>query len=204
MSTKRQVLLGLASLCFSSHLVRSGKLNGSQQPRAQLLMAAARKQIGVTLSYDPSYTTLKYPGGDVPFERGVCTDVIIRAYRQGLNIDLQKLIHEDMQKNFAAYPQTWGLNSPDSNIDHRRVPNLQTYFKRQKAAVPLSDNATEYLPGDIITMELPGRLSHIALVADEKNADGSKPLCIHNIGAGAKLEDVLFLYPPTGHYRFKV
>ena len=169
---------------------------------ADRLVAAALSQVGVTVTYDPSYVKLGYPGGDVPAERGVCTDVIIRAYRAGLGVDLQKLVHEDMAAHFDRYPQLWGLAGPDRNIDHRRVPNLQTFFQRQGAAMPVSDTSADYAAGDVVSMMLPGNLPHIAIVSNAENADRSGPLLIHNIGAGAQLEDVLFVYPVTGHYRF--
>lgn len=169
---------------------------------AKKLIAAAETQIGRTLSYDPNYTQIAYPGGDVPIERGVCTDVIIRAYRDGLGVDLQRLVHEDMAANFSKYPRKWGLAKPDSNIDHRRVPNLQTFFARQKASVPLSLDGSAFLPGDVVTMNLPGNLTHIALVTNRPTTDGQRPLCVHNIGAGARLEDTLFAFELTGHYRF--
>jgi uncharacterized protein YijF (DUF1287 family) len=172
------------------------------EPWAAKLIAAAESQIGKTLSYDPAYTQLSYPGGDVPIEKGVCTDVIIRAYRDGLGIDLQKLVHEDMRANFSAYPAKWGLKRADRNIDHRRVPNLMTYFKRKRAALPVSSEGRDYLPGDVVTMNLPGNLTHIVLVTHRPNADASRPLCVHNIGAGARLEDTLFAFEITGHYRW--
>ncbi|MGQ3293526.1 MAG: DUF1287 domain-containing protein [Shinella sp.] len=168
---------------------------------ADRLVAAARKQVGVTLTYDAAYSRLDYPGGDVPRERGVCTDVLVRAYRDGLGIDLQVLVHEDMRRAFSAYPALWGLKKTDRNIDHRRVPNLQAFFKRAGAALASSEN---YLPGDIVSQMLPGNLPHIGIVADERSSDGSRPIVVHNIGAGARLEDVLFAYPITGHYRYGV
>jgi uncharacterized protein YijF (DUF1287 family) len=143
-----------------------------------------------------------YPGGDGPPERGVCTDVVVRAFRKGLGIDLQECVHEDMRRNFAAYPKLWGLKRPDRNIDHRRVPNLATYFRRQGAAVAVSDKAHDYQPGDIVTQNLPGGLAHVVVVTDRASADGRRPLAVHNIGAGARLEDVLFTFDITGHYRF--
>jgi uncharacterized protein len=170
---------------------------------AARLIAAAEGQIGRTLSYDAAYSKIGYPNGDVPVQRGVCTDVVVRAYRQAFGIDLQKQVHEDMSANFAAYPQKWGLKRPDSNIDHRRVPNLQTFFKRQGASLPVSDVAGDYKPGDIVTMNLPGQLTHIALVTHLATRDGERPLCVHNIGAGARLEDTLFAFDLTGHYRYK-
>lgn len=171
---------------------------------AERLVGGGLHQIGVTTIYDPAYATLNYPGGDVTPERGVCTDVIIRAYRSGLGIDLQKLVYEDMRTGFAAYPTTWGLKRPDRNIDHRRVPNPQVFFRRQKAQLPVTQTARDYRPGDIITQMLPGNLSHIALISQYASSDGERPLCIHNIGAGARLEDILFTYRLTGHYRFSI
>jgi len=166
------------------------------------LVAAARKQVGVTLTYDPAYTDLEYPGGDVPPERGVCTDVVIRAARTGLSEDLQKLVHEDMKAHFSAYPKQWGLSRPDKNIDHRRVPNLQTFFKRRGFSVAVTKEPGDYQPGDLVTCTVPPNLPHIMVVSDKKTDEG-RPLVIHNIGRGAQEEDVLFTYPLTGHYRWK-
>ena len=150
---------------------------------ARSLVAAARRQVGVTLTYDPAYSRLAYPGGDVARERGVCTDVIVRAYRDGLDIDLQVLVHDDMRRAFSAYPALWGLKTTDRNIDHRRVPNLQAFFKRAGAALAISTNGADYRPGDIVSQMLPGNLPHIGIVADARNADGERPLVVHNIGA---------------------
>jgi len=166
------------------------------------LVEAARRQIDVTTGYDPTYVVLAYPGGDVPRARGVCTDVVIRAARDSLAQDLQRLVHEDMRANFAAYPKQWGLSRPDRNIDHRRVPNLQTWFKRRGFALPVGRNATDYQPGDFVTCTVPPHLPHIMIVSDRKTADG-RPLVIHNIGGGTREEDVLFVFPLTGHYRWK-
>ena len=168
----------------------------------QKLVTAAHAQIGRTLIYDPAYVQIAYPGGDVPEARGVCTDVVIRAYREGLGFDLQKAVHEDMSAGFGAYPKIWGLRRPDRNIDHRRVPNLQTYFTRKGAAVMVTAQAPHYHAGDLVTMMLPGNLPHIAIVSAMPADGGERPLLIHNIGAGTRLEDVLFRYPVTGHYRF--
>lgn len=161
----------------------------------------ARRQIGVTVEYDPAYVVLPYPGGDVAPERGVCTDVVIRAFR-GIGLDLQKAVHEDMKKAFAAYPRNWGLKRPDKNIDHRRVLNLRTYFKRRGWELPLTRNAADYKPGDLVTCIVGGSLPHIMIVSDRRAPDGT-PLIIHNIGAGTEEEDALFLFPLTGHYRAK-
>lgn len=168
------------------------------------LVTAARKQVGVTLSYDPAYTSLQYPGGDVPLEKGVCTDVVVRAMRAGLSKDLQQLVHEDMKGNFSAYPQNWNLKRPDKNIDHRRVPNLRTWFKRQgyQVVLPADPKDAEFLPGDIVTCTVPPNLPHIMIVSDKKNALGI-PLVIHNIGSGAKEENSLLTFVITGHYRLK-
>ena len=168
------------------------------------LVAAARRQVGVTLTYDAAYSKLDYPGGDVPRERGVCTDVIVRAYRDALDVDLQVLVHEDMRKAFSAYPALWGLKKTDRNIDHRRVPNLRVFFKRAGAEMAIAERGQDYRPGDIVSQTLPGNLPHIGIVTDERTSDGSRPLVVHNIGAGARLEDVLFAYPITGRYRYRV
>lgn len=148
------------------------------------LADAARRQVGRTVRYDPAYVRLAYPGGDVPADRGVCTDVIIRAYREAFGVDLQKLVHEDMARAFAAYPRTWGLARPDRNIDHRRAPNLETFFRRQGASLPLEG---AWRPGDLVTQRLPGNLPHIVVVAGHGSA-AEPPLVIHNIGAGARQE----------------
>ena len=166
------------------------------------IVAAARSQIGVTATYDPSYATLTYPGGDVPKDRGVCTDVVVRALRKALDADLQKLVHEDMRANFSKYPKNWGLKRPDRHIDHRRVPNLKTFFKRRGLSRPVTKKAADYLPGDLVTCTVPPNLPHIMIVSDRKSPDGT-PLIIHNIGRGAREEDRLFEFELTGHYRWK-
>ncbi|RYD19534.1 MAG: DUF1287 domain-containing protein [Verrucomicrobiaceae bacterium] len=168
------------------------------------LVDAARKQIGVVLYYDPRYAQMDFPNGDVPADRGVCTDVIIRAMRVGLSKDLQQLVNEDMRSNFSAYPKNWGLSKPDKNIDHRRVPNLRAYFKRKGYEVPLpkDKDASKFLPGDIVTCTVPPNLPHIMVVSDKKS-DAGVPLVIHNIGGGTVEEDLLFGLPLTGLYRLK-
>jgi len=194
----------LASGLSSGLMLALPSFARAEQSAEQKLVTAVRGQVGVTLIYDPAYSRLGYPGGDVPRERGVCTDVIVRAYRDALDLDLQVLVHEDMRRAFSAYPPLWGLKKTDRNIDHRRVPNLQAFFKRAGAALPVSENAADYRPGDIVSQMLPGNLPHIGIVVDERTADGVRPLVVHNIGAGARLEDVLFAYPVTGHYRYRV
>ncbi len=155
------------------------------------------------MTYDPAYISLAFPGGDLPRDRGVCTDVVIRALRDGWGIDLQLAVNRDMKANFSAYPSLWGLTRTDRNIDHRRVPNLQTLLTRIGADLPLTDAPTPYLPGDIVTWTLPGNLAHIGIVSDRLGENGT-PLILHNIGAGAQEEDILFTYPMTGHYRLSV
>jgi uncharacterized protein len=164
-------------------------------------IAAAIEQTQHTVVYDGSYRRIAYPGGDVPKDRGVCTDVVIRAYRS-IGIDLQQRVHEDMKLAFAAYPKLWGMKQPDSNIDHRRVPNLQKFFVRQSAQLPVSQSASDYKTGDLVTWMLPGNLPHIGIVIEGNSRDGKRPLIAHNIGRGPQIEDMLFDYPITGHYRF--
>jgi uncharacterized protein len=167
------------------------------QPEA--LVSAARQQVGVTTGYDPAYRRLSYPGGDVPLATGVCTDVVIRALRQQ-GLDLQQAVHQDMRAHFRLYPQNWGLSRPDANIDHRRVPNLMTWFKRQGWALVPSQDAERYSPGDIVTWDLGGGLTHIGIISDRRTSSGV-PLVLHNIGQGAQEEDILFSFRITGHYR---
>lgn len=166
-----------------------------------LLVDAAKDRLKVFVRYDPAYVGLEYPGGDVPRNTGVCTDVIIRSYRAAYGFDFQKAVHEDMASNFGAYPKNWGLTRPDKNIDHRRVPNLETYLTRKGMAIAISKKATDYKAGDIVTWRLGGRLPHIGIVSNKRSRDGT-PLIIHNIGAGPKQEDILFDYPIEGHFRF--
>lgn len=171
-------------------------------PNNALIARAAKAQVGKTVSYDPAYRALAYPNGDVPIETGVCSDVVVRALRQSLGLDLQKLVHEDMKRSFSEYPRNWGLKAPDKNIDHRRVPNLQTYFKRSGWSLPVSQSARDYRPGDLVTCTVPPHLPHIMVVSEGTNASG-QPLIIHNIGAGTREEDRLFAFKITGHYRVK-
>ena len=166
------------------------------------LLAAARQQVGVTLRYDPAYSKIAFPGGDVPREKGVYTDVIIRAYRDALGLDLQALVNADMHAAFAVYPRNWGLAGPDRNIDHRRVPNLRTWLARQHAELPIPRNASGWQPGDIFTSILAGNATHIGFVSDRQGAGG--PLIIHNIGEGAREEDALLDWPITGRYRWAI
>jgi uncharacterized protein YijF (DUF1287 family) len=152
--------------------------------------------------YDPTYFVIKYPNGDVPDGKGVCTDVVIRAYRK-MGIDLQKEVHEDMKVNFSKYPNKWGLTKPDKNIDHRRVPNLMVFFSRHNSTQSISQNPKDYLPGDIVCWNLYDAVTHIGVVVKNKTADGQRHLVVHNIGAGQVMEDCLFSYKIIGHYRYK-
>ena len=181
-------LLLISIICFSN-------AQTTNQPHP--LTEAAKLQIGQTISYDPSYTRLAYPGGDIPIHKGVCTDVVIRALRKAYNMDLQKLVHEDMKHNFKSYPNLWNLKKTDRNIDHRRVPNLRTFFKRKGYSIPIKNK--EFTEGDIITC-LVGNRPHIMIISN-KVLENGVPLIIHNIGSGTKEEDRLHSYKITGHYR---
>ena len=154
-----------------------------------------------TVQYDPKYVSIKYPNGDVAANKGVCTDVVIRTYRK-LGIDLQQLVHEDMKKNFNVYPKIWGLKKPDSNIDHRRVPNLQVFFKRYGKSFVVSETASHYKTGDLVTWMIGGKLPHIGIVTDRKSKDGKRNLIVHNVGRGQVIEDCLFTWKITGHFRY--
>ena len=170
---------------------------------AEKLVRAAMERTTHRVTYDGRYRNIGYPGGDVPDHIGVCTDLVVRAYRK-LGIELQKRVHEDMKTHFDVYPskRIWGLNGPDPNIDHRRVPNLQVFFERHGTELPVSDDPDDYQTGDLVTWMLPGSLPHIGIVTDRRNCESGNPLIVHNIGAGPKLEDMLFDYPITGHYRY--
>lgn len=167
----------------------------------EALVSAAQDRLKHNVHYNGRYVKLDYPGGDVPANTGVCTDVIIRSYRAAYGFDFQKAVHEDMKANFSAYPKNWGLTRTDRNIDHRRVPNLEAYLKRQGAKLPLSKKSANFKPGDIVSWRLDGNLPHIGIVSDRKAWDGT-PLIIHNVGAGPQEENVLFAYKMNGHFRF--
>lgn len=153
------------------------------------------------VEYDLTYYSIPYPMGDVPANKGVCTDVVIRAYRK-MGVDLQQEVHEDMRRNFHLYPNYWGLKTTDRNIDHRRVPNLMYYFSRKGMVLPISSNAADYRAGDIVCWQLPRGMKHIGMIVRQKSKDQQRPLVIHNIGAGQVMEDMLFAYPIIGHYRY--
>ncbi len=204
MISRRAALMGLLALPLPPKAALAKATRISAEPWATKLVAAAKQQIGVTVSYDPAYRRLPFPGGAVPRQAGVCTDVIIRAYRDAMSIDLQERVNHDMKRAFDAYPKNWGLTRTDPNIDHRRVPNLKVFFIRSGAARTVTPNAADYLPGNMVAQMLPGNLPHIALVSDELNADESRPIVIHNIGRGAQMEDTLFAFDITGHCRLQM
>jgi uncharacterized protein len=165
------------------------------------VVTAARGQIGITTTYDPAYTKLAYPMGDVAQSKGVCTDVVVRAYRK-VNVDFQALVHQDMKANFSKYPKIWGLKKTDTNIDHRRVPNLEVFFQRKGKSLAISTAAESYKAGDIVSWRLDNGLAHVGVVSNKKSIFGARPLVIHNIGQGTQEEDVLFSWKIVGHYRW--
>jgi uncharacterized protein YijF (DUF1287 family) len=176
-------------------------LAANSSPQLKQLVESAIDQTRVTTGYDPSYVSIDYPGGDVPLETGVCSDVVVRAFRKA-GIDLQKEIHDDLGRAWAVYPRKWGASRPDSNIDHRRVLNLMTYFDRQGKTLPVTNDRDAYLPGDIVTWDLSSGIEHIGIVVNTWSESGKGYLIVHNIGAGARSEDVLFKWKITGHYRY--
>lgn len=194
---KVQKLLFIALFLLLSPTVKGATFS-------EKLVSAALDRTQHNVRYDGSYFAIAYPNGDVPPNVGVCTDVIIRSYR-AIGIDLQVLVHEDMAKHFDKYPskRIWGLKTTDKNIDHRRVPNLQVFFSRHGIRLPVTNSAQDYKAGDLVTWMLPGNLPHIGVVTDKIAARSKNPLIVHNIGAGPKLEDMLFKYKITGHYRFQ-
>lgn len=181
-----------------THAKTSDKSQGKPD-FAKDLIKAAREQIGVTVTYDPAYVSIPFPGGDVPKDRGVCTDVLVRAYR-GVGVDLQLLVNRDMRRAFRAYPRAWGLKRTDANIDHRRVLNLNVFFKRHGKSLPITEKPADYKPGDIVAWTLPDGRPHIGLVTDKK--EGNTPLIVHNIGWGAREENILFTLKIIGHFRY--
>lgn len=201
------IFVGLLMLVFCQWGCGQRAVAEADVKRVEVADAGARKivdavlwQVGKTVEYNPEYVSLKYPGGDLPIEKGVCCDVVIRALRKGLGMDLQKLVHEDMKANFSKYPKRWGLKKTDRSIDHRRVPNLMRLFERKGWALKVSKDGKDYRPGDLVTCTVAGRLPHIMVVSDRVDAEGM-PYVVHNIGSGAREEARLFEFPLTGHYR---
>lgn len=176
-------------------------ISNAQPPFYQRLADSAATLTKQKVVYDLSYYSSAYPKGDVPLDKGVCTDVIIRAYRK-LQIDLQQLVHEDMLRNFSVYPHDWGLRNTDKNIDHRRVPNLMTFFKRHGTVVPITNNPIDYQPGDIVCWLLPRGMKHIGMLVKQRSSDHKRYLIVHNIGNGQVIEDCLFSYQIIGHFRY--
>jgi uncharacterized protein len=191
---------GLGALLLAFNWAYPAAAEPASLPLAERLNAAALERTRHQVTYDPAYVRLAYPGGDVAADRGVCADVVIRAYR-AVGIDLQRLVHEDMVRAFSRYPDLWGLSRPDRNIDHRRVPNLETFFRRHGRVLPVSRDPRAYRPGDLVSWRLPDGRPHIGIVATRVSADGT-PLVVHNIGAGPRLEDRLFDFAIAGHFRY--
>jgi hypothetical protein len=187
---------------YESPSVEQPKTSEIASSEIRKILENAMEQTKITTGYTQDYFIISYPNGDVPSETGACTDVVIRAFRS-VGIDLQKEVHEDMSKNFALYPKKWGLPKPDTNIDHRRVPNLQTFFTRRGKSLPVSVQAVNYKPGDIVTWDINGKgMTHIGLVSNNWDKEKIRYLIIHNIGGGTRLEDRLFDWKITGHYRY--
>ena len=176
-------------------------LPANASPQLKLLIAGAVEQSKVTTGYDPSWVKIDYPNGDVPVETGVCSDVVVRAFRKA-GIDLQKEVHEDMKQAWSAYPKKWGAAGTDTSIDHRRVLNLTTFFDRKGKSLPVTDNRADYLPGDLVAWELSNGVEHIGIMTDLWSEPDKHCLVVHNIGAGARIEDVLFAWKIIGHYRY--
>lgn len=194
--------LAAASLCAPLTLLAAQQALTHQQ-FLQRLVAAAVERTAHHVRYDPAYVRIPYPGGDVPSNTGVCTDEVIRAYR-AVGVDLQKEVHEDIVQNWAAYPheRNWQEAHPDTNIDHRRVPNLGVFFRRKGETLRVSTRASDYSPGDLVTWDLGGGVPHIGIVVDRRAPGSDRYMVVHNIGAGPQMEDVLFSWKITGHYRY--
>jgi len=196
----------LIFLAFLTYGQKEEQTDLSSKPNSfqEKLSNAAISIIDESIIYTPNYVSIKYPNGDVPVKTGVCTDVVIRTYRK-LGIDLQKEVHEDLKANFSLYPnlKKWGLKKPDTNIDHRRVPNLEVFFTRKGKKLEVSDNPNDYKTGEIVTWMINGKLPHIGIVTHKKSADGKRPLLVHNVGGGQVLEDCLFSYEIVGHFKYE-
>jgi hypothetical protein len=198
---QKQVARTLRPLKPPEQETETRALPANSSPNLKLIINGANDQVGKTVSYDPSYQKIDYPNGDVAIETGVCSDVIVRAFRKA-GIDLQRDVHEDMKANFSAYPTKWGLSGTDVNIDHRRVPNLQTYFTRKGKSQSTTGTSEDFLPGDIVTWDLGGGVDHVGMVTNVWYKPSQRYLIVHNIGAGTRMEDVLVAWKITGHYRY--
>ena len=193
---------GKHNQAFDTHSWQQHALPQDTNPVLKKIIDYGIEQTRLTNTYDPAYISIRYPNGDLPIEKGVCTDVVIRALRKG-NIDLQKEVHEDMAAHFSAYPKNWGLKKTDTNIDHRRVPNLRKFFERKGKSLAVTTNPNDYKPGDLVTWDLNGAgLAHIGLVTNVWAEATKRYVIVHNIGSGARLEDRLFDWKVTGHYRY--
>lgn len=205
LNAKQELVLSIIlSTCALCNIASTQPIAvASRQEFTRRLVAAAIERTHHSVRYVSAYVRIPYPGGDVPSDTGVCTDEIIRSYR-AVGIDLQKEVHEDMEKNFAAYPnkRRWFLAHPDANIDHRRVPNLMVFFQRNGESLPITNRSEDYVPGDLVTWDLGGNVPHIGIVVDQKSRWSGRYLIVHNIGEGPKMEDVLFNWKITGHYRY--
>ena len=201
-SCSETALRKLSSLSAEQPSVQRPELGEITSQPIRDVLTSAREQLKVTTNYTQEYRVIPYPNGDMPADTGACTDVIIRAFRKA-GVDLQKEVHEDMAANFSAYPQKWGLARTDTNIDHRRVPNLQTFFTRKGKSIAISSRGADYEPGDVVTWNLDGKgMTHIGLVSNDWKAPEQRYLIIHNIGGGVAEEDRLFAWKITGHYRY--
>jgi uncharacterized protein len=202
-SNKTRRLTLICVLILGGSLARTAYSAPSHQDFLHKLVGAAIERTHHSVRYVSAYVRISYPGGDVPADTGVCTDEIIRSYR-GAGVDLQKEVHEDMLQNFAAYPnqRRWRAAHPDSNIDHRRVPNLMIFFQRKGETLPITSRPEDYSPGDLVTWDLGGGVPHIGIVVDQKARWSGRFMVVHNIGEGPKMEDVLFNWKITGHYRY--
>ena len=193
--------LNLVKLILPILLCLSLILQSQEKFSSEKISDAALELTKNKVIYDGSYYDIPYPNGDVPFGIGVCTDVVVRTYRAN-GFDLQKEVHEDMSANFNLYPKIWGLKKPDTNIDHRRVPNLMTFFERQGSKLPITSNGRDYRPGDVVAWNLGGGITHIGVVVNKLSSDNKRYQIVHNIGGGQVLEDCLFDFEIIGHYRF--
>jgi len=204
MKTRGLLILSSLALAVSLSFAQSGKVDPqTKQEFLKRLVTAAEERSHHAVRYDPAYVRIPYPGGDVPADTGVCTDEVIRAYRE-VGIDLQKEVHEDMEKNFSAYPRKWRWLSghPDANIDHRRVPNLMVFFGRKGETLAMGQRSEDYAPGELVTWDLGGGVPHIGIVVGQRAGVSGRYMILHNIGQGPKIEDVLFRWKITGHYRY--
>ena len=196
--------IAISNMKYLLNIILALLLISTASAQENFLLQLADSALSLTeqkVTYDPAYFAIEYPGGDVPAGKGVCTDVVIRAYRK-LGIDLQKEVHEDMKAHFDKYPDNWGLSEPDPNIDHRRVPNLMTFFARKGKELLLSENADDYHPGDIVCWDLGNGITHIGIVVNKRSDDSERNLIVHNIGNGQELADCLFEFDIIGHYQY--